>query len=285
MCLIYAVTKKVPPLAHLQHAEKQNDDGGGMAWVEGGKVHFQKGMEAKDIHIKMKNLQAPAIIHFRIATDGPVCAELTHPFPISKDCPPVVSGTADMVLAHNGRWTAWRTVLLGHVRDAKIPLPDGPWSDSRAMAFIAAHWGIGYLQLLLASSSDSTSCEAGRLCFLSPKGLAMHPLDDWTRMDDGGWYQSRPLSPPSSNTVTPLSSLVKTQKGNSKPLPPIPGGKHTTPPQPPSRPVESEEESLTTQEYREMLTTISDEDREKLFTQKDVGDIIANMKGRYTVVE
>jgi hypothetical protein len=74
---------------------------------------------------------------------------LCHPFPIDPEASVELEGrTKGYVLFHNGTWHSWKTTLLEAVVHLPAKVPLGKWSDSRAMAWSAAHFGIGFLELI-----------------------------------------------------------------------------------------------------------------------------------------
>lgn len=150
MCVIYACYKGVPSHAELAAAEENNSHGGGLAWIEDGLVHWKKGLEFKEMRTILKRISPPLLIHFRIASEGPVCDELTHPFPCTPGAELALEGTAPAVLCHNGTWSGWKTEVKEALERAagKIKAPPGPWSDSRAMAWLAGHFGVGILEFM-----------------------------------------------------------------------------------------------------------------------------------------
>lgn len=125
--------------------------GGGIAWLEReeGVLYWKKGLTAEEIFQISQKKGLPQVAHFRIGTVGGKGKELCHPFPVTKKCSLALEGeTQAPVLFHNGHYAAWREdakrVLF---QAAETRLPGGEWSDSRALAWIAAHKGKGYLTL------------------------------------------------------------------------------------------------------------------------------------------
>ena len=76
MCVIAKYTEAYPTKTMLESMEAMNKDGGGMAWIEGDHVRWEKGMHVNTKFIMDKieseKIQLPIIIHFRIATHGSV---------------------------------------------------------------------------------------------------------------------------------------------------------------------------------------------------------------------
>lgn len=149
MCVIFVAKTVRPTRSMLSDADSANPYGGGVAWREGGKVRYAKGLEFKPLADIVDQLPLPFVVHFRIPTAGGDCAELCHPFPISPEVPLGLSGASKGgVIFHNGHWANWGN----RMQDALIHLgrkaPKGPWSDSRAMAFMASHYGPEILSML-----------------------------------------------------------------------------------------------------------------------------------------
>lgn len=147
MCVILAAEKKKVKYEWLKMADQANPDGIGAAWLADGRVNYMKGMELKDIQKLHPHLEPPYVIHFRISTVGGKRKDLTHPFPIMQGVPLLERGTAQSVLFHNGHWNDWKEILMRSLsRGEKIP--NGAWSDSRAMAFLVQSHGLGFLELI-----------------------------------------------------------------------------------------------------------------------------------------
>jgi len=147
-----------------------NPHGGGFAWVEDGKVHFEKGgLGAKEIHAMFHMVDGPAVGHFRVATVGEISDKLCHPFPILKKPTVATEGAVRRVLFHNGTWTAWRPecAALGKADG----LPKGAMSDSRAAAWSVAHRGEGFLRYM-----------GGMFCVLKSDGFRLYN-EGWTTID------------------------------------------------------------------------------------------------------
>jgi hypothetical protein len=132
-----------------------NDHGAGIAWREGqGKkagVRFIKGLmtieETIEAYSKVPE-NVPHVVHFRIASVGGKLPELTHPFLINEDSTLNMEGlTKQPLLFHNGHLNSWKAWLTETAQRSggTIKVPDGPWSDSRAMAFLTHHLGKGMM--------------------------------------------------------------------------------------------------------------------------------------------
>lgn len=94
----------------------------------------------------------PHVVHFRIATVGGVCPELTHPFSIDERASIELEGEADSVLFHNGGVGDWKEMLFQAVCARNVKMPKHPWSDSRGVAFACGVWGPHILSLVSAGS-------------------------------------------------------------------------------------------------------------------------------------
>lgn len=155
MCVIMCFEDTYPKKDILEQAENMNKDGGGMAWIENGKVCWVKGktLNAKQIMymIKDRKIKLPIVIHFRIATHGSVGDELCHPFALnSKNSEDIeIAGVSETgVLFHNGVWSDYDETALKTLISRNVQLPKGEWSDSRIMAWLVEHLGIDYLRLI-----------------------------------------------------------------------------------------------------------------------------------------
>jgi predicted glutamine amidotransferase len=140
MCIAIVCDSGKPTLEQLKNSEITNHDGGGIAWVEGGKVHWKKNISAQEIYQISQAKDLPQLIHFRLASVGGINPYLCHPFPVTITADPELEGEADAVLIHNGGYTNWNKMLMDLITIHKI-VPRGPISDTRVMAMFAAHVG------------------------------------------------------------------------------------------------------------------------------------------------
>lgn len=136
---------KPVPLETLQACEKANPAGGGIAWVAKNGVYFRKGLTAEEIFELQKPLVPPYQIHFRIPTTGGSDKRLCHPFPVNKTASLELDGYAKATLMHNGHWGSWKDALLCNLVGK---FPAAPWSDTRAMAYLAHHYDPEILDLI-----------------------------------------------------------------------------------------------------------------------------------------
>ena len=130
----------------------QNDKGAGIAWretIDGvPKVKWKKGLDMKQIQELCAKVPTPYVAHFRIPSAGGPHWSLTHPFPVTVGAELAASGVNDQVLFHNGTWPDWRKFSLETASRQPEKFPVGRWSDTRAMAWVAAVYGLGILELI-----------------------------------------------------------------------------------------------------------------------------------------
>lgn len=163
MCVIYVCTKLLPEDSELARGACKNNDGAGLAWIhkEKGKPNIVRWMKgelktAKDVkqYIADNKIPLPLMIHFRTASVGGPDKALAHPFPITKEANLDLSGEAEAVLMHNGTLSFWEDLVLNTALRTEGMLPEGPWSDSRALAWIASHKGASIIPFLTKSSGS-----------------------------------------------------------------------------------------------------------------------------------
>ena len=148
------VNKERPDQEMIEHAFDQNDDGGGCAWRttnDQGEavVEWKKGLNVADMIRLAEELPVPYILHFRIASIGGIRPTLTHPFPINKNGSLALEGqTKGYVLFHNGHWKEWSDECKRAAILSNTPIPMGRWSDTRAMAWLCAIYGPGFMELM-----------------------------------------------------------------------------------------------------------------------------------------
>lgn len=146
MCIIFASDDldSRPTLQELKDGSLKNDDGAGYAYIDDGRVAFAKnreGYKLDSLHKFINETPGPMLIHFRWTSSGQTLASLSHPFPVTTDGVLLNStdGHADQVFMHNGTLEEryWLPALLATDLGK---LPKGPWSDSRAMAYMLAYY-------------------------------------------------------------------------------------------------------------------------------------------------
>lgn len=151
MCVIAVVNQKRPTEEMVRAMFDANDAGGGIAYREGGFVKWEKGLDIEEMVELCLSLPLPYVAHFRIPTEGGRLPELTHPFPIEKSVDLTLKGqTKGSVLFHNGHWGAWRGYVLDTLvkPGVNVKLPQGAWSDTRAMAWVASIYGTSILNFI-----------------------------------------------------------------------------------------------------------------------------------------
>lgn len=171
LCVIYSCWSAVPEDRELSDGAAANRDGAGICWIENlgksdARVRWIKGLES-DVEavkkvIRDTKIKFPYAIHFRTASIGGVCEELTHPFSIvekgsadlTKDLDKALDqdGTARRVLMHNGHLNSWKQWLLPIMIMKDIDFPPAPWSDSRALAVAVSLKGEAILEFIREDS-------------------------------------------------------------------------------------------------------------------------------------
>lgn len=149
MCVIAIADKTRPTPDMIERMFNSNPSGGGVGWREGGFVHWAKGLTLPEMQVRIANMPLPFIAHFRIPTCGGTNPLLCHPFIVHPNSPlELVGKTSGNILFHNGHWTDWKATLIRGFGTHKIKLPKGVWSDSRALAVLAAVRGLEVLELV-----------------------------------------------------------------------------------------------------------------------------------------
>jgi hypothetical protein len=178
MCVIVASIKgdRVPD-SIIECMFQANPDGAGIACAVDGRVHYRRGL-MKLAHVRKALAQTPKgvpfVAHFRIATVGGVQPNLCHPFPVTYLSQASLKGNIDApVLFHNGHWRGWEDALLNSTISLGLMVPDGPLSDSRAIAILQARHG--RVAELLPKDQ--------RTVVLDQEG-AMHFSGGWSKIDD-----------------------------------------------------------------------------------------------------
>jgi len=152
-----------------------NRDGFGVAWQANGEVHAIKGIMEVDKALEIYKTipETTHICHFRIASIGGVCPELTHPFLVTEDSPSFENYRgSEAVLFHNGHFSDWKEVLM-HCLFKTGKYPEGKLSDSRAMALGAAIAGFDLLNLI-----------GGKIAVLTTTSVYIWDKSAWTENDE-----------------------------------------------------------------------------------------------------
>ena len=156
MCVITLVEKARPSDTQVEQMWDANPrGGGGLSYraVENSipVVKWLKGLDRKDMLKLNKELPLPYILHFRQPSNDTSDSLLAcHPFQIDEEATTGFEGTTTgWVLFHNGHWNGWRNKMetLTLASGGRIKGPDGPWSDTRAMALCAHHMGFMFLEM------------------------------------------------------------------------------------------------------------------------------------------
>lgn len=114
MCIICAKPAGVPfpSNEYIKNMWEANDDGAGIMWTSGNKVHIKKGfMKYKAFKNFLKSMkkkydmkEIPVVMHFRITTHGGTKPQNTHPFPVTSKIKKLqaLEFCTDLGVAHNG---------------------------------------------------------------------------------------------------------------------------------------------------------------------------------------
>lgn len=192
MCIIFACYKSFPSMKVLEKAAERNQHGAGIAWWDEKDkiIRFEKGLKSDPAALEpiiKKIRHHPTLIHFRIASVGGIDPDLTHPFPIEPDASLRHSGTSKAVLMHNGHWFSWKETFRDFCLRHKLEPPPGLWSDSRAIAFIAAHMGKRILPFLTDKDRIAVITSDGR----------WETIGEWHEPNDigeSGYLMSLPMT-------------------------------------------------------------------------------------------
>jgi len=155
------------------HMDRANADGVGIAWARDGLVEWYKTTKVDPAYVAKvisSWKEYPRLVHFRLRTAGETIPQLCHPFEIgpAANCSP--KGQSTRVMIHNGHWNRWTDVRDLLAKEGL--LPDGPWSDSRLVAFLA-HKDPEWLQIL-----------GGRVAIMQGDGR-VERLGSWETLRDG----------------------------------------------------------------------------------------------------
>lgn len=134
----------------------RNPDGGGFSYIgEDQKLTVHKGFfEMKQMleeyrAARERNPNSPFLLHFRIATVGPVDSENTHPFWVRDD----------LVMCHNGTINGFgdntRSDSYDFAQTVLASLPDG-WEDDATMGWLVER-AVGYNKIALLRSDGAVT--------------------------------------------------------------------------------------------------------------------------------
>lgn len=152
MCVIMQIFgDKRPSEDMVDKAWVRNPHGGGVAWREADEVVWRKGLTKDEMQEFCATLPTPFVAHFRIASasGGGTTPLLCHPFEVKVDTPNTVEGrTKGYVLFHNGDWKDWKQSMFDTILKTGLRLPDGKCSDTRAMAWLCAVYGLPFMDII-----------------------------------------------------------------------------------------------------------------------------------------
>jgi len=141
----------------LEYNKKKNPDGFGLAWRDDEGLHHRKyaPTDYDAFHAMLKRLDRNAdieyVAHYRLATHGPACERLSHPFPYEDE-----DGN-EVLVFHNGIipiHTPKDESDTSHFVNAVLAqLPDGWWNNN-AMRFLV-EGAIGGSRLLVMTAKET----------------------------------------------------------------------------------------------------------------------------------
>lgn len=111
MCVICVskAGKRQPTKAELQEMWRRNPDGAGYMYARNGKVHIHKGFMSfkefwRNVASEKFTKDDAVVYHLRIATQGGINPQMTHPFALTRDLEQTKALDVDCPLgiAHNG---------------------------------------------------------------------------------------------------------------------------------------------------------------------------------------
>jgi glutamine phosphoribosylpyrophosphate amidotransferase len=147
MCVIFVCRDRLPTEDELRATWARNSDGAGVAWWDGKKVRWRKGlMRLSEVLELLPQLSVPCVLHFRAATHGGVVPELTHPFIISTTRPYSLElrgalRKEEALLFHNGVENSALSQLIQLLALKGKRLDTAHMSDSRAIALLCSMVG------------------------------------------------------------------------------------------------------------------------------------------------
>lgn len=154
MCVIAVVEDVRLTSEQVEQMWIANPQGGGVAWreaVDGQPVvKWRKGLIKEEMVKLNLSLPMPYVLHFRVASPNTSKSlYANHPFIISDQAEFDFEGTTgNYALFHNGFWNDWRNKVQAIAISGFVPIPNGPWSDSRGLAWSAWHMGLGILEMI-----------------------------------------------------------------------------------------------------------------------------------------
>lgn len=178
MCLLLFAKSGRPTEDAIRNSASSNRDGIGYAFKKDGILHYEKGITIEKAIELSKTLPLGFCMHFRMASIGGVSKDLIHPFDVRLDVPLKQKGKSNRLLFHNGHFSDWKEVLLKHLTE-RFKLPEGQWSDTRALAMLAAMHGRQFLNLITGFN---------KFAFMTP--TKVHLIGTGWIEDNGVWYSN-----------------------------------------------------------------------------------------------
>jgi hypothetical protein len=174
VCVIFIADKVRPTPDMVEKAWDRNPKGAGIAWRQDGEVLWRKGLDLDEVAALIAKVPMPFISHFRVDTCGGDGPNMTHPFQVDVNSSIELKGkTKGYMMFHNGHWGQWKNTLMETCLKTGQKLPGGRWTDSRAMAFVAAvYGGVQVLELIDEKSA-----------VLSPTDIQVFG-NGWSRVND-----------------------------------------------------------------------------------------------------
>ena len=185
MCLILIKPAKVPMpnTRFIENAWQSNNDGFGLAYSLPGEhqVHIRKGAmklkHVKQLIAAMPNpLEANIMMHFRYATEGKICPENCHPYPVTKYVTKLRATSIDcnMAITHNGMIPSANA--YGYYDYATGAYAYASWPDDRKLTdtqqFIIDHLANLHQSLLNPAVGKLIEAYTGsKFAILSPRGV------------------------------------------------------------------------------------------------------------------
>jgi hypothetical protein len=179
----------------IEYNRKKNPDGFGIAWRQGGKLQHQKfapndhGAFEKLLKTIDKQSHIEYVAHWRFATTGEPCEDLSHPFPYedAKDGEVLVfhNGVIDIETADKKE-----SDTLAFVRNVLAKLEPQWWKKSHLRFLVEG--STGWSRLLLMTKKQTIRLNAG----------------GWN-LDGGIWYSQKQFAPFVPATKPMSLSLAK----------------------------------------------------------------------------
>jgi len=166
MCVLIVAQKSRIDKSTFKKAWNSNPDGFGIAWREHNEVRYRKGIMSLKEAMKFyysKKFPLPHVLHFRIASIGEVCPELTHPFELGWNTA-LEGSTKQGVVFQNGTEPDALKHIITVALIRRQKLPAGKWSDTRALGILIKELGVNVLNFL----------DAGKVAVFTPDKIYLH---------------------------------------------------------------------------------------------------------------